>query len=81
MAQYTEAWVHLTRLCGTNYRQPITRRGVSIIVADPQSPERTYRLSAAKFDAGQGQIRDAWYIEPWTERAARIVEGERNWQD
>ena len=81
MAQYTEAWVHLTRLCGTNYRMPITRKGASIIVADPQDPARTYRLSAAEFDAGQGQLRDSWFIEPWTDRAARISHEEENWQD
>lgn len=77
----TRAWVHLCRLSGTNYSQPITRRGASIFVPDPQIPGKTYRVSAAKFDAGQGQVRENWYIEPWTERAARIVDAERDWQD
>ncbi len=79
--QYNEAWIHLTRLCGTNYRRPITRRGTSIIVAHPQQPKRAYRLNAATFDAGRGQVRDSWYIEPWTEEAALTTERERNWQD
>jgi len=79
-ATITEAWVHLTRLCGCNYRVPVQRRGQSLYVRDPQGPT-TYRLSAATFDAGRPQFRDSWCIEPWTARAEQVQADESNWQD
>lgn len=76
----THAYFHLTRLCGCNYRMPITRKGKSIVVTDPQDPGTRYRLNAAKFDAGERQYRDSWCIEPWTDKAARITDAEKDWQ-
>ncbi len=74
------AWFHLTRLGGCNYRMPITRKGKSIIVIDPQNPETRYRLNAAKFDSGERQFRNSWCIEAWSDKAERVTESERNWQ-
>ena len=78
--QFNEAWISLTRLCGTNYRRPITRKGKSIFVPNPQRPEQTYRIDASTFDAGKGQGRGSWWILPWTDEATKVTERERNWQ-
>ena len=75
-----DAWVHLTRLCGCNYRVPTRRKGVSIYVEDPQRKERTFRLSAAAFDAGERQYHGSWCIERYDDRAARRCAEEENWQ-
>ena len=76
----THAWISLTRLGGCNYKMPITRKGKSVIVTDPQCPDIRYRLNAAKFDAGDRQFRDNWCIEPWSDKAERVTESERDWQ-
>ena len=62
----THAWVHLTRLDGCNYKQRVTHHGKSVFITDPQIPERSYRLNAAKFDAGEYQHRSSWTIVPWS---------------
>jgi len=74
------AWIRLNRLCGCNYKRPITRKGKSVMVADPHQPEKMYRLSAATFDAGGTQCRNSWAISPWNDHAERTTTSERNWQ-
>jgi len=75
-----DAWVHLAGLCGCNYRVPTRRKGASIYVEHPNRKERTFRISAADFDAGKSQIRDCWCIERYDERAAHRRAEEDNWQ-
>ena len=75
------AHVHLTRLCGCNYRVPITRKGKSVFLTDPQHSETRYRISAALFDEGKAQFRDTLCIERWSDKAERITASEMNWQD
>ena len=76
----THAHVSLTRLGGVNERVPVTYRGKSVYVPDPQEQGKTYRLNAEKFIAGDFQTRDSWAFRPWDERAARTAEAEKNWQ-
>lgn len=75
------AWVSLARLCGCNYRVPVTRKGKSVIVPDPQHDDQRYRINAAEFDAGHNQVRRSWCIEKWSEKAARITASERDFRD
>jgi hypothetical protein len=80
-AQARFAWVSLTRLCGCNYKVPVARKGKSIIiVVDPQRRDTRYRIDAARFDAGERQFRGSWCIEAWSDKAARTMESERDWQ-
>ena len=74
------AWVHLVRLSGCNYKQPITRKGRSVYINDPQGQGR-YRIDAAKFDAGESQYRESWGIARWDEKAERITNSEKGWLD
>ena len=74
-----KAWVSLVRLCGCNYVTRITRKGKSIYLSDPQI-DRTYRINAVKFDAGDSQYRDGWRIRIYDDKAAKVIESERNWQ-
>ena len=76
-----EAWVHLTRLCGCNYRTAVTRQGKSVFVTHPNRPDKQYRINAAKFDAGEPQFRDSWCIEQWSDRADKTSDSEAYWQD
>ena len=76
----THAHISLARLCGCNYKMPVRRAGKSVYVTDPQGTHE-YRLSAAKFDAGEYQYRDSWVIVPWSAKAERIAKSEANWQD
>ncbi len=79
--EHTEyAFVRLSRLCGCNYKQPIERRGVSVFVRHPQRRGVQFRMSAAKFDAGESHYADNWLISKWDTDSARITESERNWQ-
>ncbi len=80
VARPTHAWFSLVRLGGCNYKAPITRKGKSIIVGDPQGSSRRYRINAALFDAGKRQFRNSWCIQAWGEKAERTAEAERNWQ-
>ena len=75
------AHICLWRLCGCNYRKPITRKGKSVYVDNPQRSDKRYRLIAAKFDAGKSQIRDSWAIRKWDDRAERICKTEKDWMD
>ncbi len=72
------AFVHLTRLCGCNFKVQIARTRQSVYVEDPLHPGRRYRVKAAAFDAGELQIRDSWCIEPWSDRAERRMRAEAN---
>lgn len=75
------AWLHLTRLCGCNYKVPVVAFGKnSLHLTDPQSPERNYRINRNKFVNGQRQFRDSWCIEMWSEKAEKRCEDEKNWQ-
>lgn len=76
-----KAWIHLTRLCGCNYKVPTFPHGTkSLMIKDPQQPERRYRINRAKFFNGERQYRNSWCIEKWSERAERCCVAERNWQ-
>ena len=74
------AWISLTSLPGCNYKQPIARRGKSVIIVHPQQPHRSFRIDAAKFDAGQPQFRETWCIEQWSDKAERTSKSEEGWQ-
>jgi hypothetical protein len=75
------AWVHLTRLCGCNYKVPVVAFGKnSLHLTDPQQSDQHYRLNRRKFLAGERQYRDSWCIERWSDRAEQRTESERNWQ-
>ena len=81
--EYTHAWISLCRLCGTNYKLPITRTGKSValvVVSQPQTSGKTFRIDAAKFDAGITQVRGSWAIKPWNAEAEEIMAREKNWQ-
>ena len=81
MEKPTHAHFSLSRLGGCNYKIPVTYQKKSVWVRDPQETElRIYRLNAAKFLAGDFQIRDSWAIRKWDERAERTMEAEKNWQ-
>ena len=73
------AYIRLARVGGCNFKMPVTYKGKSVYVNDPQVG-KTYRLSAEKFINGINQIRDAsWVISPWNDAAERRTESERNW--
>ena len=78
------AYFHLTRLCGCNYRMPITRKGKSIFVTDPQDPDTRYRLSASTRPASaattltisntfQVLILTSGWGPPWAESSLLLV--------
>ncbi len=75
----THAWISLTRLCGCNYKTLVEYRGKSVYVKSPQI-DKTYRINAEKFKAGEPQFRDSWCIEAWGAKAERTAESEQNWQ-
>lgn len=77
----THAHFSITRLGGVNEKMPVTYLGKSVFVEDPQIPGKMYRLNAAKFIAGDHQIRDgSWAIKKWDARSEQMAESERNWQ-
>lgn len=76
----THAHIQLCRLGGYNEKVPVQRRGAFVYVKDPHRP-KTYRIDAAKFDAGQVQIRGSFAIGPWDERSERRAASEWDWQD
>ena len=81
----THAHVCLARLGGVNHRVPVTYRGASVYVPNPQAdsegrPGHKFRLDAGRFIAGEGQSRDGWSIKKWDEVAQRVTENEANWQ-
>ena len=78
--ELVDAWISLTRLCGCNYRRPVRRQGRFVLVDDPHRPGKTYRLDAARYEAGERQFRGSWCIEPWSDRAAQTCHDEANWQ-
>ena len=77
----THAHISLTRLGGCNYKMPVTYKGKSVYVNDPQEVDRVYRLNLAPFLAGDYQHRDSsWSIRKWDDRSEKTTESELNWQ-
>ena len=77
----SSAWVRLCRLCGCNYRGKVVKRTAKFVyVQHPQQREKTYRIPAAEFDAGENAHRDGWVISAWNDKAARTCRAEENWQ-
>jgi len=74
------AYVHLTRLCGCNFKQPVTVKGNFIFVHDPQDKSTRYRINRKDFESGKRAFRNSWVVELWTESSARRTESELNWQ-
>ena len=75
------AHISLTRLCGCNYKQPVVKRTTRYVyIQRPQRPG-TFRVDAAKFDAGKSQFRAEWSIRRWDAHAEEVCARERNWQD
>ena len=81
MANPTHAHFSITRLGGVNIKVPVTYKGKSVIVEDPQQPGKMYRINAAKFIAGDYQFRDSsWAIRKWDDQSDLTAEAEANWQ-
>lgn len=75
-AKPTHAHISLAQLVGCNYKMPVSYQGGAVIVRHPQDAGRFFRLSAAKFLAGQYQSRGEWVICSWDARAEQITASE-----
>lgn len=74
------AFIHLTALCGCNYKKKVRFTAKSVFVPQPHESGE-FMINKEQFLAGKSQFRDSWCISIWSDKAARTMKSEENWQD